>query len=276
MKPQIFFNSYPVFTYDEFAQFFSKEKERSPHAFKSVLTYHLRAKHITRIKQNLYAAIPLHVNITAENFRVDPFAVAAKVTDDAVICYHSALAFYGKAHSSHSLFTYFTHYAANKLNFQSNQYQRVPFPKKLKKLKQENFEVKNIDYKDCLVRVTSCERTLVDILDRPDLCGGWGEVWCSLETLENLNFEKVIEYALLLDNATTIAKVGYYLEQHQETMKIENHYLEQLYVHRPKHPHYMERNRKAPSQFNAKWNLMIPNYILENLGNNKQTNLNDR
>ncbi len=35
-----------------------------------------------------------------------------------------------------------------------------------------------------IVRVTAFERTLVDVLDAPDLGGGWEEVWRSLEMVE--------------------------------------------------------------------------------------------
>ena len=65
------------------------------------------------------------------------------------------------------------------------------------------------------MRVTGLERTLVDVLDRPDLTGSWEEIWRSLESLEFFDIEQVIEYVLLLENATTAAKVGFFLERHR-------------------------------------------------------------
>ena len=64
------------------------------------------------------------------------------------------------------------------------------------------------------IRVASIERTMVDALDRPHFSGGWEEVWRSLESVEFFDLDKVVEYALLLDNATTASKVGFFLEQH--------------------------------------------------------------
>jgi len=261
MKLQTFLNNHPVFTYGEFVQFLVTEGQHNPNTHKALLAYHLRTGHIKRIKRGLFGVITSGTN--PDNFIVDPFQIAAKLTNDAVIAYHSALAFYGRTYSVRSLFTYLTHCAIRKLSFQSCEYQAILFPKKLKKHKQEYFEVKTMDRQGVTIRVTSFERTLVDMLDRPDLCGGWEEVWRSLESVEYFNIEKIIEYALLLNNATTIAKVGFYLEQHREMLNVEDYFLDQLQTYRPKQAHYMDRERKLPSQFNAKWNLMIPNKILE-------------
>ena len=61
----------------------------------------------------------------------------------------------------------------------------------------------------------------MDVLDRPRHSGGWEEIWRSLESVEFFDVERVVEYALLLDNATTAAKVGFYLEQHRDALMIE-------------------------------------------------------
>ena len=73
-----------------------------------------------------------------------------------------------------------------------------------------------------MTRLTSLDRTLVDVLHRPDLAGGWEEVWRSLESVEYFDLDSVLEYALLLENATTAAKVGFFLEQHREPLMVEH------------------------------------------------------
>lgn len=259
MKLQGFFNQHPVFTHEEFVKFLANKGEENPNTSKALLAYHLRAGRIYRIRRGLYASIPL--GTSPNEFSVDQYQIAAKLTDDAVIGYYSALALYGRAYSVRSVLTFLSNHEFRKLIFQSYEYQRIFFPKTLRKHKQENFEVKLIQGYG--VRATSFERTLVDMLDRPDLCGGWEEIWRSLELVEYFNIDKVIEYALLLNNSTTIAKVGFYLEQHQKILNVENHQLKQLQAYRPKHPHYMERERKLPSQYSTKWNLMVPKQIIE-------------
>ena len=70
------------------------------------------------------------------------------------------------------------------------------------------------------LNVTTLERTLVDVMDRPKYSGSWEEKWRSLETVEFFNLDEVVEYAKHLGNATTTAKVGFYLEQHREELMV--------------------------------------------------------
>jgi predicted transcriptional regulator of viral defense system len=81
------------------------------------------------------------------------------------------------------------------------------------------------------VLVTSLERTLVDVLDRPYLCGSWEEIWLSLESIEYLDMDQVLKYAFLLANSTTIAKLGFFLETHREPLMIPEYYFDQLHKH---------------------------------------------
>jgi len=133
----------------------------------------------------------------------------------------------------------------------------------LRAKRKEGFGVKTQDRAGVAVRVTSLERTLVDVLDRPELGGGWEEIWRSLESVEFFDLDKVVEYALLLDNATTIAKVGYFLDQHRETLMVEDAHLEPLRKRRPKRPHYMERSRRSRGRSVAEWNLVVPVAVAE-------------
>jgi len=112
------------------------------------------------------------------------------------------------------------------------------------------------------LRVTSLERTLVDLLDRPELTGGWEEIWRSLESIEFFDIEQIVEYVLLLENATTAAKVGFFLEQHKEDLMVDNRHLEPLRKLRPRQPHYLIRGKRKHGRWMKKWNLMVPDEIL--------------
>ena len=113
------------------------------------------------------------------------------------------------------------------------------------------------------MRVTTLERTLVDVLDRPDLGGGWEEIWRSLGAVEFFNLDQIIEYATILGNATTAAKVGFFLEQHRESLMVEDGHLARLSALRPKEPHYLERTAKTEQKLVAKWNLVVPAALIE-------------
>jgi predicted transcriptional regulator of viral defense system len=138
----------------------------------------------------------------------------------------------------------------------------VRFPRKLTAKGEQLFGVKEMDRAGTTVRVTTLERTLVDLLDRPDLGGGWEEIWRSLETVEFFDLDVVAQYSLLLENATTIAKVGFFLEQHKERLMVDESHLERLRARRPREPHYLARGQRG-GRLVAGWNLVVPAKVLE-------------
>jgi predicted transcriptional regulator of viral defense system len=147
------------------------------------------------------------------------------------------------------------------LTFQGYRFLGVKFPKKLddgKKLFCVNSEERN----GVSVQVTNLERTLVDVLDRPELGGGWEEIWRSLESVEFFDLDQMVEYTLLLRNRTTAAKVVFFIELHRETLMVNDSHLNTLRNLRPQNPHYMIRTSRKPSRLVANWNLVVPVEIL--------------
>ena len=185
------------------------------------------------------------------------------MTPDAVLAYHSSLEFHGRAYSTYHDVTYLTHANTRPITFRGDSFRGVTFPKKLVEAHAEDYAVESADRAGMKVRVTQLERTLVDVLDRPSLSGGWEEIWRSLESIEHLNLEKVVQYALLLSNATTTGKVGFYLEQHREALMVEDQHLDRLRTHRPHKPHYMDRPTSSSGRLVTSWNLVVPVTILE-------------
>ncbi len=124
----------------------------------------------------------------------------------------------------------------------------------------EDFGVRTVEMDGICVRVTSPERTLVDLLDRPRFGGSWEEIWRSLEMVD---LEQVVEYTLLLGNATTVAKTGFFLEQHRDSLMVEDRHLNILREHRPRKAHYLRRDSLRRGRFAGKWNLIIPADLAE-------------
>jgi len=261
MKLLAFFARHPVFTHEEFAAFLDADGPRSVKTRESLLAYHTKRGHILRVKRGLYASVPF--GASPDTVPVDTFLLAGRMAEDAVLGHHTALEFYGKAHSVQERFVFLTGKAIGPVNFRGCEFRGVRFSNALVKRKQEFFAVDKAARVGLPVRVTSLERTLVDILDRPSLGGGWEEIWRSLESVEFFDMEKVLDYTLLLDNASTAAKVGLYLEQHQDELMVEDAHLDRLRQHIPKQPTYMVRNSKGCLV--KKWNLIVPSQVLDRL-----------
>jgi predicted transcriptional regulator of viral defense system len=261
MRLNEFFSRNPVFTTNELKEFLAKNGSSNPWTRKALLAHHRKQGRLLPVRRGLYVVLP--PGTTPVTYPVDPYLLAAKMTDDAVLAYHTALEFHGKAYSAYERFFYLTERRSLPLTFRSHQFHSVLLPKSLRTKRQASYGVDIRERIGVPVRVTSLERTLVDVLDRPDLGGGWEEIWRSLELVEFFDLDKAIEYALLLGNRTTVAKVGFYLEQHREALMVEDTHLQRLRNHRPRKPHYMVRGSRKPGHLVASWNLVIPNEILE-------------
>jgi predicted transcriptional regulator of viral defense system len=148
------------------------------------------------------------------------------------------------------------------LTFQGHEFIRAPVPPDLLAEGEALFGVLRRNRSGVDLRVTSLERTLVDVLDRPDLSCSWEEIWRSLEAIEFFDLDQVIAYVLLLKNATTAAKVGFFLAQHKEALMVEDVHLEPLRMLRPRQPHYFVRGKRDDCRWVGDWNLMIPVEIL--------------
>ncbi len=261
MKPKDFFARHPVFTHDEFVLALNSLGPRSAKTCEAILAHHTGTGRILRIRRGLYATVP--TGLRPDTWQADPFLIAGKLADDAILAYHTALEFHGKAQSVYEVFNYLTKAAVRHLTFRSIQFHGVRFPKVLRDAKKENAFVKKSERQGLYVSVTSLERTLVDVLDRPGLAGGWNEIFRSLGGVEYFNLDHVVEYSDLLANATTSSKVGYYLELRRESLYVEEKHLKPLYERRPKHPHYLDRRNRKAGKFVRKWNLIVPPEIFD-------------
>ncbi len=260
MKAQQFVAARPVFRAEEFGEFLAERDSKNIRTRDSLLAHYVKTGRLVRVRRGLYASVP--PGRTPETVQPDPFLLASRMTPDAVLAYHTALEFHGRAYSSFHEFTYLTRATSRPAEFRGNTFRGVAFPKALLEKNRENFEVETADRSGLELRVTGLERTLVDVLDRPALGGGWEEVWRSLESVEYFDLEQVAEYALMLDNATTVAKVGFYLEQHAEQLMVEESALSSLRAHVPKQAHYLDRSAGGPSRLVEGWNLIVPEQIL--------------
>ena len=106
------------------------------------------------------------------------------------------------------------------------------------------------------VRSTTLERTLVDVLDRPDLAGGMEEVWRSLASVEALDFAALTQYAELVERPLLTARLGYLLEAHARRWLTPPKLLSALEAKRPAGPVYLDR--RQPGRLARRWNLVVP------------------
>ena len=261
MKHDEFFRKHPVFTGEELAAYLSSIGETGARTQEGVLAHQIKNGRLIRIRRSLFAAMPPGAD--RASYPVDPFLVAGKLTADAVLSHHTALEFHGRAYSVQGYFTYSAANPIGPVTFRSHVFRGATFPSALGRAGRENYEVLQMERAGMGLRVTSLERTLVDVVDRPDLSGSWEEIWRSLESIEFFDLDKVVEYARFLENATTAAKVGFFLDQHRDALMVEDRHLQTLQELRPRQPHYLERIKREPGRLISEWNLVVPRELTE-------------
>lgn len=221
----------------------------------TMLSGHVKTGNVVRIKKGLYASIPSGAD--SAKYPIDPYTVISALSNDAVIAYHSALQFHGLAYSAQFQHIFQSNHKIMGFTFRQDRFKAVKFPKSLSETNR-NLYVDSIDYHGRMVQVSSKERTLVDILDRINLSGGLEEVWRSLDNLQYIDVEKVIQYALLLNNSTTIAKIGFYLQTRRSDLKISENDLNKLKKKLPKSPHYLDRGKRIGGHYIKEWQIVVP------------------
>lgn len=255
-----FFSRHAVFTVEELDHFLSGQKSLNLNTRKSLLAYYCKKGRIINIHRGLYATIPYGSD--PSSFPVDPYLLTAKMAKDAVLAYNTALQFHGKAYSVSNRLIYISSKTPLNLKFRQYEIKGTLTPSALSKKGKEMFGVTVFNRSGVELRVTNLERTFVDVLDRPYLSGSWEEIWRSLESIEFFDLDLVITYVLLLENNTTAAKVGFFLEEHKDSLMVEEKYLGKLKKIRPRKPHYLLRNRRKDCRLVKNWNLMVPLEIL--------------
>ncbi len=250
---------HPVFTHEEYAAAYGRQRDRSPRTADSLLMRHAKIGTILRVRRGLYAAVP--PGAASRTFQVDPYLVATKLAPDGAVAYHAALQFRGKAYSIWHRFTVLSRTHARPLTFQGNDFVALRPPGALAKLPDLGGGIVSEPHGGGTVRVTTFERTLVDVLDAPDLGGGWEEIWRSLEMVEYFDLDAVVAYALKLRSAVTAARVGFFLDEHRESLSVEERHLRALHDGAPRQPSYLER-RREPGRLVKSWNLVVPERVL--------------
>ncbi|MDX2164911.1 MAG: type IV toxin-antitoxin system AbiEi family antitoxin [Gammaproteobacteria bacterium] len=256
LKP--FFDSNPLFRYEEFAEYMRNRGVTRPATWKQELSYHHKVGHLLNIRKSLYAVKPTH-----DEAWIDPYLIAAKATKDAIIGYHTALELHGIAYTTFNEFQFITKKLTRSFVCENQRFRPIYAPKVLIAQNKTEICVDVVKRERVPIKLTNIERTIVDILNRPDLGGGWEEIWRSFDNLTKLNLDDLVDYALLLNNSTVIAKVGFFLEQRPSHLKADDFYIEKLLRYIPKKPHYMERNKRRGGKYMEKWRLYVPDEILE-------------
>lgn len=251
MKAAEFFFANPVFRHEEFLAACYPGVGKDCRAAERVLAHHVSVGRVQRIRRGLYM-------VNDPRAAVSTFHVAAKLAPDAVLAYHTALEYAGHAYSLWHERLIMTSTQIRAFEFQNCRFRSVGIPAALGTESSRSLGVETHEHAGLKIRVTSLERTLVDMLDRPEYSGGWEELWHCFEGVGFVDPHIILQHVRNLGSRTTAARVGWFIEQHRDRWLISDDLLGELEELRPQVPVYIERSQRRQGELHPRWNLMIP------------------
>lgn len=189
-----------VFTYNEARSILAT----SPASVRNVIYRLKRKNRITEIERGKYVLSPARSGIEGV-WVEDAYTVVPYLIDKYYVGYWSALSYWGLTDQTpHTVFIA-TPKRKKKLSYGNQKFRFVTISKN-KFFGIEKIHEKNIYFSDK-------EKTIVDCMDRPDLCGGIYEIMRAIKgARETLNLERMFEYSIRLKNDAVLRRLGYISE----------------------------------------------------------------
>lgn len=166
----------------------------------TLLLRYQRQGYVSKVRRGLYCAN----NVATFQPEANKYQVASSITPSSFIAYHAAMEYHGLAHQVYYDVAVGSEQPFNPFDFDGNHYNCYHLP--------VNVGI-DIPVADIHVRVTNVERTVIECIDRIDLCGGWEELINCLRSVQYLRDEQLFSILRLYEKIALYKKVGFLFEQ---------------------------------------------------------------
>jgi predicted transcriptional regulator of viral defense system len=255
-----FFAMHSVFSLDEAAKALAPPGGRSGTVER--LKHYLEKRQLKLVTRRIYAVVS--PGLKADQYRPDPFLIAAAVRPDSVFSHHSALELLGAAHSIWNQCAVYTGKRRRRLQLEGATILFLEHPFSMREGTSGNLATQRIERRGRLLEVTTPERTLVEGFRRPALAGGLEELVRSAGGFPTLDLDLLEEVLRRYDMAYLWAAVGWFLERFRQSLHVPDEVIRQMEQRRPRSPQYLERKSRG-GMFVPRWNLILPK-VLSRLG----------
>jgi predicted transcriptional regulator of viral defense system len=246
MSVQSYLEQHQVFSLDDFRG----EMGEGRTAY-NLLARAVKNGHADRVMREVYVSRSGQFS----EIEPDPFLVAAAVSKDVVMVYHSALELHGLAHSPSRRVQFMSSRLATRFAYRDFQYQRFQRPESSRSSDAQSTTL--VARPNGVVRVTTRERTVVDCVNHTDLSGGLEEVARSLAALPYVDGANVLAYLKTLGSPTAVARTGWLLEQRAKEWHVDSDALEEMRHMLGRGPYYLTGSSDA-GRWVPSWRLYLP------------------
>jgi len=202
---------------------------------------------LDKVKSNLYVRVPAHLVHDKGKYAEDPILVAKHLAKPYFFSYNTALILHGLAQQFARNYFISTTKHIPKVRYHEN----LICPIILTEKRFFGFEKK--EYAKEEVMVSDLERTIVDVMDRPEYAGGYEEVLRCLLDVDKINWDKLLVYIKKMDEKILVNRVGYTCELLK--ISVPNSFMKKLRAMMSGNIYYFERNKKG--KFNERWKIIV-------------------
>lgn len=235
--------------------------QTSEYRARNIASFMVKKGAAERVKPGLFARVPPHIILDKKNYHEDAILIASKLIDEYFLSHYTAIQIHGLAdrYSSYVYISSTSHQRS--LKYHNNQ---IKF---IKINPNRNFGVTEIEYNKEMILVSDLERTIIDIVDRPRLSGGWIEVIDCLRNLDSIDDTKLLKYLKEFNNKKTARIVGYLLDC-LSNIDLPTSFNKQLHDFSGENKYYIDKN--SPGSKVKEWNLVVPSRIRKEFNDQQQ------
>lgn len=207
-----------------------------------------------KIKSGLYVRFPASIVINRGAYQEDPILIARVLKEQYFLSYYTALRLHGLSQRITKVFYISNKDESGKVNYHGNTIKLVRLNP------QRFFGIITQEYSGQEISVSDMERTLLDIIDRPEYSGGWSEVIESLRNAKGIDWNKLYEYLLELKMKSLIQRSGYIFETLKDEINVPSKFLNNLRREVSPNLYYFKRRR---GRLDKRWNVIADSAIFK-------------
>ncbi|MFW6159955.1 MAG: type IV toxin-antitoxin system AbiEi family antitoxin domain-containing protein [Acidobacteriota bacterium] len=204
---------------------------------------------LDRVKSNLFVRIPSHIVHDKGKYVEDPILVGKHLTKPYFFSYYSALYLHGLSQQPASHFHLSTTNHIQNVDYYGIVFHPVILTKK------RFFGFKVIKYREENVFVSDLERTIVDVMNRPEYAGGYEEVIRSFQDMEKADWKRLLKYIDRMGEKILINRIGFVFDMLEEFIDVADEFLKELEKRLSDNIYYFEKNRKGA--YIKKWKIIV-------------------
>ncbi|MBS3819944.1 hypothetical protein KGY73_10650 [bacterium] len=204
---------------------------------------------LDRVKSNLFVRIPSSIVHDKGKYVEDPLLVGKELTEPYFFSYYTALYLHGISQQPASHFYLSTTNHIQKIDYHGLVFHPVMLTKK------RFFGFEEMKYREEKVFVSDLERTIVDVMNRPEYAGGYEEIIRSFQDVEKVDWKQLLEYLDRIGEKILFNRTGYVFDMLGKFVNTPDEFLRKLEKRLSNNIYYFEKNREG--SYVKKWKIIV-------------------